>query len=507
MKILYKVSLVLLQVLFLIGAFVLSIQWCNLLSPLDRGIVIDTIVLKLELFAGLLCPLLGGLLFYLLNVAIKQSKSRLFLAWISLFLAVVIIYSSRSETVKEVSFDPKVMLPLTLFFVLLGIALFANIDSGTTLPNRRCAIKVLGYSAGIMWLAPFLSELVVLFRWQLEGTFATRSQYMVLGGAGLKDVLAYYGLVALFTVFIYLLIRLIFSNFLNGFLSKRVRTVIYNDANYPAKWVNDKVSSAIVNQREHWRARILNAVELRDFMRQAIEGKTAFLSLVVFSKDVVPDSILENYTINTLRGFLDAGGSILWIGDVPLYYVGHPSIPAKEQNSDEIWQHGVPLLVLGVNHSYSWPKKIVQLTNDGYELGLRNKWSGIRPIDYDRNLKTLAYSENLLANPYANIPRFRTLSKKFIDFVRRIKSVGPQGIEFAPEPNQTVPQTMAEQQKPQTRYHDVQLNAWVKTFNSDYRHSGFHRIWDRPLEEITENMLSDLDRIVGAIKSRLADQL
>lgn len=187
-------------------------------------------------------------------------------------------------------------------------------------------------------------------------------------------------------------------------------------------------------------------------------------------------------------------------------YVGHSNTSAKKQPLEQIWQNGVSLQVLGVNHSYSSPKAIVRITDNGYELGLKERWSWIRPIDYGRYIKTLAHSENLLANPYTNIPKFKTLSKKLLDFIRRIKSVGPQGMELAPEPSTTTSQTKPEQQKPQTRFHEVQLNAWVKVFSSDYPHSGFYRIWNRPLDIITEGMLNDISRIVATIRSRLADQ-
>ena len=88
-------------------------------------------------------------------------------------------------------------------------------------------------------------------------------------------------------------------------------------AGYPAK------IAKFLHQKKG--IRIVDAVALRDFMVEGIQQGNCSGKLVVFSQDVVPDTVIEDYYPNTtFREYLDAGGSVLWIGDIPLWYVGKP---------------------------------------------------------------------------------------------------------------------------------------------------------------------------------------
>ena len=47
------------------------------------------------------------------------------------------------------------------------------------------------------------------------------------------------------------------------------------------------------------------------------------LSVVVFCKDIVPDTVAEENSAScTLRQYLDAGGKVVWYSEMPMYYQG-----------------------------------------------------------------------------------------------------------------------------------------------------------------------------------------
>jgi hypothetical protein len=61
-------------------------------------------------------------------------------------------------------------------------------------------------ATSVMWLSPFLAELLVLLDWQLKGEFAERIQLLVLGGNGLNDLLFILGFVTFISTGLYALL-------------------------------------------------------------------------------------------------------------------------------------------------------------------------------------------------------------------------------------------------------------------------------------------------------------
>lgn len=89
----------------------------------------------------------------------------------------------------------------------------------------------------------------------------------------------------------------------------------------------------------------LNAKDIRDFIINWIENQEANSKIIVFSQDVVPDTIFDETTSNTLlREYLDAEGNILWMGDIPLFYIGR----ANEKELVNAWRYGAPVYMLGI---------------------------------------------------------------------------------------------------------------------------------------------------------------
>ena len=150
-------------------------------------------------------------------------------------------------------------------------------------------------------------------------------------------------------------------------------TVAYRDDNYDSCWIDasagycDELAQAV--QQEG--ASVVDADEMRDIMIEGIQSGSAHEKLVVFSQDVVPETILEDYYANTtIREYLDVGGSILWVGDIPCFYTC-----AKYDNKVEIVHS--PITVLGLFPLFcDTVSEPVSITKSGSDLGLTYSWSG-----------------------------------------------------------------------------------------------------------------------------------
>jgi len=120
---------------------------------------------------------------------------------------------------------------------------------------------------------------------------------------------------------------------------------------------------------------ILDADQLKTWMDARIADKE--LSVVVFCRDVVPDTVVESQSAScTLRKYLNAGGKIVWYADIPFYYWGH-----VDGNSDTWGDAGAPA-VLGFDTA-SAPRDSGQtatLTPAGIKWGLTQTWTSQRPL-------------------------------------------------------------------------------------------------------------------------------
>ena len=177
---------------------------------------------------------------------------------------------------------------------------------------------------------------------------------------------------------------------------------VYYDDDYPTWWIERALSKKITTFLSQRKFQIVNANDLAVWMERSIEMHTAHQSVVVFSQDVVPNTVCHSSAPSCLaRSFLDSGGSIVWIGDNPFYYQGLSSTAMNKKKPDEIerslksgaivqnragefashWNLGGPYGVLGIipvfMHS---PSDKVKIARKGASFGLRNAWYSNRPI-------------------------------------------------------------------------------------------------------------------------------
>jgi len=149
---------------------------------------------------------------------------------------------------------------------------------------------------------------------------------------------------------------------------------VYYDERYPYSWIPHNIAKIIAKELEKYDFETIDATSLKNILSEG--SKTTDKEyVVVFAQDVVPDLILDNPynpTANSLlRLFLNAGHSIVWIGDVPLYYVG--KIDGGKINTPNAMQS-----VLGINSNFINTNKPVMLTLQGIMFGLPT-WIGMRP--------------------------------------------------------------------------------------------------------------------------------
>ncbi|MBN2128964.1 MAG: LamG domain-containing protein [Sedimentisphaerales bacterium] len=147
----------------------------------------------------------------------------------------------------------------------------------------------------------------------------------------------------------------------------------YWDARYPVAWSGGgegmRDALAVAGYET------LDADQLKTWMEARIADKA--YSVVVFCRDIAPDTVVENNDANcTLRRYLDAGGKIVFYADIPFYNQGHAD------GSTTTWGQAGAGGILGLANSISWDtNNQVHLTDDGRTWGLTKSWGSQRPYN------------------------------------------------------------------------------------------------------------------------------
>jgi len=171
-------------------------------------------------------------------------------------------------------------------------------------------------------------------------------------------------------------------------LCHHVTKIVYYDPIYPASWMKGENAE---KTRDYFVDRWFvekNAQQLRDWIHEVLKRRLAYKSLIVFAQDIVPETVAEvpNETC-LLRRYLNAGGRVVWWGDIPFWRQG------KTDEALEYWDNSGPQAVLGVsyyNYHFSWnpPKEgggriwdsdlPPEITPMGRDIGLTYPRKGIR---------------------------------------------------------------------------------------------------------------------------------
>ena len=157
----------------------------------------------------------------------------------------------------------------------------------------------------------------------------------------------------------------------------KVKLFVYYDEKYPTNWLSDKVAKQIVSFLEKRNFEVIDASNLRRVLTEYAGKPHSEEAVVVFARDVLPDLVLDNpanpSANSPLRRYLNAGHTVVWLGDIPLYYVGSSDGTKRNLPSNACQ------IVLGINpaqHLGSYHR--VKLTQYGLMYGLP-VWAGRRP--------------------------------------------------------------------------------------------------------------------------------
>ena len=149
--------------------------------------------------------------------------------------------------------------------------------------------------------------------------------------------------------------------------------VVYRDTRYPASW--DGQLDYIVRGLASRGYQVVDADQLQDYM---INSDVS--TCVVFAQDIVPATVVDDpfapSSASLIREYMERGGRVVWIKDVPLFYVGMPNeerIGIGDNAQAEVL--GIP----GGWEDYDRHDEVV-ITEAGARWGLTQTWESMRPI-------------------------------------------------------------------------------------------------------------------------------
>ncbi len=252
------------------------------------------------------------------------------------------------------------------------------------------------------------------------------------------------------------------------------------------RWIMPNVSQQIVASLEKKGFQRVGAEKLREVML-SVTNEPKQKVVIVFNQDVAPETVLDEPNAMALvRRYLDAGGSIIWLGDVPFYHQGKRN---GKKADDGKWGIEASADILGVNTIYRMHISKAEITEKGIAVGLKTQWTGIRPILRDENIEVLA--ESRCSFGVAFYPLQPSKWSRL-----RGGNIGVGGFSLGVQLDNPV-------QPGNVFWNRPVANGWFKNFDKTTPNSGFVRIWDYRLSTITEQQLKELyDIAVSRIKAK-----
>lgn len=146
---------------------------------------------------------------------------------------------------------------------------------------------------------------------------------------------------------------------------------VFYDPRYPTVWISQAAARAYRDYLVGQGFASLDADQLELFMEESGPG-----TLVVMAQDAIPDTIAREISSDsTIRTYLDRGGTVVWMKDVPFYYQGHADGTRTE------WGTKGMETILGVYMGTWDPRDNVTITAYGRTKGLTQTWKSLRPVD------------------------------------------------------------------------------------------------------------------------------
>ena len=148
--------------------------------------------------------------------------------------------------------------------------------------------------------------------------------------------------------------------------------VVYRDEDYPASWDSqlDYITEGLASRGYE----VVGADQLSDYMMSNDVN-----TCVVFAQDVVPATVVDDpfapSSDSLFSDYMRRGGRVVWIKDVPLFYVGLPdreSIDLGDESHAKVL--GMPVEWVGYDNDED-----IVITEFGAQWGLIQTWISMRP--------------------------------------------------------------------------------------------------------------------------------
>jgi len=114
-------------------------------------------------------------------------------------------------------------------------------------------------------------------------------------------------------------------------------------------------------------------------MEQISSSQECHRTILVFAQDIAPYDVFDDDSSNALvRQYLDSGGTVFWVGDIPFYYRSKPEEGHfVVETMAGRFSH---LSILGVVPVFMHSACRFSITRKGRTCGLRSAWASLRPI-------------------------------------------------------------------------------------------------------------------------------
>jgi hypothetical protein len=149
----------------------------------------------------------------------------------------------------------------------------------------------------------------------------------------------------------------------------------YWDNRYPVSHVFN--GNALCSYLDNANFSKLNSDELKDWLNRHLNDDSSTSSTLIMTMGVAPDTVVDLSGNSLLMQYLDAGGHVVWLADVPFFYQGHADRSKTE------WGNAGPIKVLSVSFFY-WEFNATPavVSKAGYRWGmsLANFATSQRPV-------------------------------------------------------------------------------------------------------------------------------
>lgn len=270
--------------------------------------------------------------------------------------------------------------------------------------------------------------------------------------------------------------------------------VVYHDPSYATSWINENWSRRIAEYLSDKGFEEKDAEELKVWMKDRVRRGDVHKSVAVFSQDMIPETILDSLSSpnSLVRRYLDAGGRIVWIGDIPFWSKAKPKNTKPDR--EEIWQHGAHYGMLGVQ------PLIAESSSECEGIGkwngkMKSRWYSQRPVNVEAESKcieTLGLKVDVLAHAEVTLLPCSFNALVIARWKKTGKKIGSFGLSILGTGGNV---TLTEEFPEELSLKPLKLAcAWHVIFNKEYPNQGFYRFWDTGScdDEPPESLLEDI---------------